>query len=221
MGKVLENVTATFGQAFNSNNTSSNSAIFTSYRKHRFAITLPTEFLQRYNGDDIENATFKFTQVAKCTYGVTVNTYWVFYNSTSCPFATGTTETVSVSSGAYPTSAASQCKTQLACSTSVADKAFSVNVTPIIQYAFDNVTPADTETTSFYIWNRFGVSSPKASNGPSPNIGNWSLTITTKTGLVFLYQDGEWKQVEVNCYNEGTWETVGIQLCKDDTWQDI
>lgn len=221
MGKVLENVTAAFQMAYNSNNSSSGSAIFTSYRKHRFVITLPTEFLQRYNGDDIESAIFNFTQVAKCTYGVTVNTYWVFYNSTSCPFATGTTETVSVNANAYPTAAASQCKTQFSCSTSVADKAFSVNVTPIIQYAFDNVTPSDSETTSFYIWNRFGKSSPTAANGPSPNIGNWSLTITTKTGLVFLYQDGEWKQVETTCYNNGTWETVGIQLCKDETWQDI
>lgn len=222
MSTVLSNTTAAFYKGYNSNNASGSSAIFTQYRRHCFLITIPTSYFEEYSSNDIESAIFSFDQTEKHDYAVTMKSYWVFYNSTSSPFASGTTETVSTNASAYPSTASEQCVTSLKGSTSALNS-FSVDITKLIKYAFDNVTPSESETTAFYIWQRFGISSPKKANGSSTNIGNWTLTVTMTDGttLIFVYTNDEWKAATPHCRINNEWKQCAAQLFKDDTWQDI
>ena len=215
---TLSNVSAALVTGANSNNIASGSSIFTQYRRHCFQITMPTEVFNKYSGEDVESAIFRFAQTGKHPNAVTAKTYWVFYNSTSSPFAKGTTETVTTNANAYPTTASEQCVTSLKTSTSALNS-FSVDITKLIKYALDNVTASSGDTTSFYIWQRFGKSSPATVNGSTTNIGNWSLTVIMKDGATFVYTNGEWKLAKAYCRTNDEWKENNAQIYKEGIWQ--
>ena len=220
MGTALDGASVTFSMGYNSNNNDGASAIFTQYRRHRFLITVPTSALNKYSGNDVESAIFGFKQTVKHANAVTMKSYWVFYNSTSSPFASGTSETVTTNANAYPSAASEQCVTSLKGSTSALNT-FAVDITKLIKHAFDNVTPSANDTTSFYIWQRFGISSPKTANGSSTNIGYWTLTVTMAdaTTFVFVYTNNEWKSVTVNCRIDNEWRRGEANVYKNDAWK--
>lgn len=215
---TLSNVSAALVTGANSNNITGSSSIFTQYRRHCFQITMPTEVFNKYSGEDVESAIFRFAQTVKHANAVTAKTYWVFYNSTSSPFAKGTTETVTTNANAYPTTASEQCVTSLKTSTTGLNS-FSVDITKLIKYALDNVTASSGETTSFYIWQRFGKSSPATVNGSTTNIGNWSLTVTMRDGTTFVYTNGEWTLAKAYCRTNDEWKEVTPEIYRDGIWQ--
>ena len=194
---TLSNVSASFVTARNSNNRTNDNAIFTQYRRHCFEITMPSEAFVKYSGKDVESAIFGFSQTRLHAEKVTNNTYWVFYNDgDTCPFGTGTTESVTTDASAYPTTESEQCVTRLTTSTSEIIS-FSVDIARLIAYALDSVSVSSGNTTSFYIWQRFGKSDTGSANGSTTNIGDWTLTVTMQDGTTFVYTDGEWKASKV------------------------
>lgn len=188
----------TFLTAANSNNVSNDNAIFTQYRRHCFRVTADSSLFSKYSGEDVESASFNFRQTKLHDYAVTVKTYWTVSKSSSNPFAKGTSEIVTTNSSAYPTDASQQCVSQLRSSTSGLTR-FSINITSLIKYVFDSYK------SSFYIWQRFGVSSPKQANGSSTNIGSWTISVEMKDGSVFMYTEEGWKATEFYSKTVDSW----------------
>lgn len=218
MSTVLTNVAVSFNHGKNSNNSSSNYAILTQYRRHYFVVNIPNETVRKYSGNDVESAIFTFGQVVTLSDNIYVRSYWTHFTSTSCPFAAGTTEDVGTNAAAYPNVTSEQPQAVHAGSKSSLNY-YSVDLTKIFKYIFDTYKPEGTGTGTYGIWQRFGRSGYQT--GSTTNIGNFAITITMTDGSAFVFTNGEWKRAKAACRSSGEWKQGAAQLYTGDAWQDV
>ena len=205
MSTVITDISMPCSKGCNSNNSSSNYAILTQYRRHLYIATIPNSIMGKYKGSDIESAFYNFHQTATLSNNIYVRSYWTYYNSTACPFGTGTTEDVSTNADAWPNTTAEQPQ-YVHAGSKTTKNSYSVDLTKIFKHIFDryNPDPNSTGSATYGIWSRFGRSG--YATGSTTNLGGFTLVLTVSDGNVFVFNGETWEKGSLSCYNDGTWK---------------